>query len=76
MGEKTTSHEEAEEMKRALHCVIDNLHHDGFTRSQISAVMAGIGIGIIAGNDGSDEAMRVLIGIEQAISETAITPCL
>ena len=67
MSERTTSREEADEMKRVIDRAIDDLERAGFDRGQIGAAMAGIGLAVAAVHNGKTEGLRILDSVRDAL---------
>ncbi len=60
MGELMTSREEADVLKTAITGLVDDLERMGFTRGQIGAAMAGIGLGLVQIHDGPKTALGIV----------------
>lgn len=59
MGERMTSREDAAVLKNAINGLVSDFDSMGFSRAEIGAALAGVGIAMVQVHVGRDEAARM-----------------
>lgn len=67
MSELMTSREEAAVLKNAITCLVNDFERMGFTRGQIGAAMAGIGLALVQVHDSPKTALGIVCAARDAL---------
>lgn len=68
MGERMTSRDEADILKREIDECANSLERLGFDRGQIGAALAGIGLALVQVHHGQAAALRMITSVHAALT--------